>query len=398
MKLSHAIYTITFSATLFLLGLPAQAAAQSTVLFSERITAAEFAAGALIATKDQDIRIAPAVPRTAFAELITPAYYPAIPLDKTLVSNVYHFAVLPATENKLSTDLAVTLKYPPSEERFKEIYLYNQELGLWQHLAGSIDPATSEITASTNWASGFVAVFADHVARSEYLKERLESPSIFVADARTGEILIERGSDIVRPIASLTKLMTAAEFLEHNPGWSAPVALKASDDTIPAKIYANAGEVFTAHDLFYATLLKSANNAARALARSTGLSSTAFVSAMNQKASDLGMENTRYAEPTGLSEENISTAKDVYTLSRHVFSDMAFLKATTPKTLTIASVNSGKRHVLENSNKAIDVPYVVIGSKTGFTYEAGRCLVMKARNKEGREVIAVTLGGGTPGA
>ncbi|MDZ4221594.1 MAG: hypothetical protein U1C18_01840, partial [Patescibacteria group bacterium] len=47
---------------------------------------------------------------------------------------------------------------------------------------------------------------------------------------------------------------------------------------------------------------------------------------------------------------------------------------------------------------AIDVPYVVIGSKTGFTYEAGRCLVMKARNKEGREVIAVTLGGGTPGA
>ncbi|MBI2637234.1 MAG: D-alanyl-D-alanine carboxypeptidase, partial [Parcubacteria group bacterium] len=169
-------------------------------------------------------------------------------------------------------------------------------------------------------------------------------------------------------------------------------------DAIPAKIYAKPGDVFTARDLFYATLLRSANNAAKALARSTGLSPEEFVAAMNQKARELEMRDTSFADPTGLSAQNVSTAEDLYKLARHVFSDLAFLQATTPKKITISSVNNGKRHVLENTNKAIDVPYVVIGSKTGYTEEAGRNVVMKARNRAGREVIAITLGGESPGA
>jgi D-alanyl-D-alanine carboxypeptidase len=143
--------------------------------------------------------------------------------------------------------------------------------------------------------------------------------------------------------------------------------------------------------------LRSANNAAKALARSTGLSQENFVANMNQKAARLHMQDTQFAEPTGLSEDNVSTAQDMYKLARHVFADLTFLQATTPKTFTIASVNNGKRHNLRNTNKAIDVPFVVIGSKTGYTHEAGRCLVMKARNDDGREVIAITLGGEVPG-
>lgn len=367
----NIIRTITFAAALFALGTPLVAAAQS------------------------DATIHPFSSRASIAAV---AEYPPLPLDKDAASSVYWYELLPATGNKLPVPVVITMVYPEQETRWKEIFIYNQELGRWQRLPGSINPGERRLIAPTTWASGFIAVFADHLDQSEYLKEKLEAPSILVVDASSGEILIERGSGITRPIASLTKLMTAAEFLAHNPGFDERIAMIASDDTIPAKIYAKTGDVFTTRDLFYATLLKSANNAAKALARSTGLSQDAFVAAMNQKADELGMADTTFVEPTGLSAGNISTAQDLYKLSRSAFSDMLFLKATTPKSLTIASINNGKRHILENTNKAIDVPYVVIGSKTGYTVEAGRCVIMKARNNEGREVIAITLGGESPGS
>ncbi|MBI4122703.1 MAG: D-alanyl-D-alanine carboxypeptidase [Parcubacteria group bacterium] len=332
--------------------------------------------------------------RTALAAV---QEYPALPLDKDLISSVYWYELLPATGNKLASSATLDLSYAAGEARWREIFIYNSELGTWQHLPGNINLQKNQLAAQTNWASGFVAVFADRLSRSEYLKERINSPTILVMDAKTGQILAERESTVVRPIASLTKLATAAVFLEHNPGWKAAVAMRPEDDAIPAKISVRPGDVFTSRDLFYATLVKSANNAAKALARSTGLKNGSFVAAMNEKAKTLGMERTRFVEPTGLSAGNVSTAQDYAKLASAVFADPLFLQATTPKTYTIATA-SGKRQKLVNSNKLLDVPYVVIGSKTGFTNEAGRCLVMKVRNSEGREIIAITMGADTPGA
>ena len=174
--------------------------------------------------------------------------------------------------------------------------------------------------------------------------------------------------------------------------------MRAEDDAIPAKIYVRQGDTLTTRDLFYATLARSANNAAKALARATGLSEQAFVAAMNRKAAELGMRNTHFTEVTGLSEENISTARDYLILSKKLFADMLFLQATTPKYVTIATVNNGKRYRLQNTNQLLDVPYVVVGSKTGYTAEAGRCIIMKAKNKAGREIIAITLGADVVGA
>ena len=145
------------------------------------------------------------------------------------------------------------------------------------------------------------------------------------------------------------------------------------------------------------SLLKSANNAAKALARSTGISNEEFVEKMNQKAKDLGMKNSRFVEVTGLSNENVSTAHDLMILSKDMFSKMIMLEATTPKKITI-STTKGKKIILENSNKLIDLPYAMLGSKTGFTYEAGRCLTMKLKNKKGEEALAITLGADNPGA
>jgi serine-type D-Ala-D-Ala endopeptidase (penicillin-binding protein 7) len=380
--------------------IPVFTTAQSNVILSQRIEKLVLANGYTITTPDRDVSITiqpNTLNRSLFVEFISPEFYPKTPLDKTLISNVYHYALLPASENKLPVPISISFQYPINEERYKEIYIYNQEKQNWQNLPGTINHENHTISADTQWASGFIAVFADHLARSEYLKNNIDADSLLIIDSKTGEILVERNSAIQRPVASLTKLMTASTFLENNPGWDTSITMQARDDAIPAKIYVRAGDRFKTKDIFYATLLRSANNAAKALARSTGLGEQEFIKRMNQKAGRLHMENTEFAEPTGLAKENVSTAQDIYKLSRHVFSDLLFLQATTPKTFTIATA-TGKKHSLRNTNKAIDVPFVVIGSKTGYTREAGRCLVMKARNDAGREVIAITLGGTTPGA
>jgi len=367
---------------------------------SQRIDKSDIEVGYRIQTDSEAYITLPAntFHRSLFVDFARANAPVPIPPDKDLVSPVYWYAILPAQSNLLEHEIGLNIHYDANESRWREIYVYNEELGVWQHLPGDIDTQNKNVSASTRWASGYMAVFADHLDRSEYVKASVSSQSIYVADAQTGEVLIERAGDTERPIASLTKLVTAATFLANNPGWDTRVSFQSSDDTIPAKIYVKSGETFTTQDLFYATLLKSANNAARALARSTGMPESDFVEAMNGTAEKYNMSRSHFIEPTGLSEYDVSTAHDVFNLAKSLFADPLFLRTTTPKTYTIASVDTGKRYVLTNSNKLLDIPYVVLGSKTGFTYEAGRCLVMKVKNKEGREVIAVTMGANTPGA
>jgi len=392
---------ILFVSCALFLASSAPAEAQSNIVASQLIAKSALESGYIAETPDKDasIVIAPhSFNRSVFFELIEPEYHPSIPLDKDKISKIYHYAILPATDNELWSPIAIKLQYPETETRWREIFIYNEEIGAWQHIEGSIDLTNHYLSIQTKQASGFVAVLADHLDKSEYAKAKLNTPTILVANAKTGEILIERNSGETRPIASLTKLMTAAVFLDNNPGWEKRVTMQAADDTIPAKIYVKAGDVLTARSLFYSTLLPSANNAARALARSTGLSEERFVEEMNKKAKELGMNSTHYEEVTGLSEKNVSTAQDYLILTKKLFANPLFLQATTPKYFTIATVNGGKKQKLQNTNKILDVPYVVIGSKTGYTYEAGRCLAMKVRNKSGLEIMAITLGADKPGA
>lgn len=334
--------------------------------------------------------------RGAFVEMLKPKTSPKIPLDKKKISEIYNFSVLPATDNTLSEEITITIKYKGDEKEWKEIYIYQNEKQEWKKITGEIEN-NNQIKIKTNQASGFIAVFQDNLYKSDYTKEKIDSPVILVSDAKTGETLIERKSEEIRPIASLTKLMTAAVFLDNNPGWDKKIKITKEDDAIPSKIYVNPGETITTQDLFYATLIKSANNAAKALARSTGLTKEEFVKKMNEKAKELGMKNTYFEEETGLSEKNVSTAQDLFLLSKKLFSDIVMLKSTTPKKMIIKTAE-GKKITLENSNKALDTKYPVLGSKTGYTPEAGRCVIMKTKNKDNKEIIAITIGTEKPGA
>lgn len=379
--------------------LPASLSAEQTPGLRLFLSALATRNGYTIVSPDNQLTIqiaAKSLNRAVVAELAKQDEYPTAPLDKDLISAVYQYSFLPATNNELASPITIAISYPKQETRWREIFFYNFESKEWQHLPGGIELKDNYLVTQTAQASGLIAVFADHLDQSEYLKEQITAPSIYVADAQTGEVLIERAGNVRRPIASLTKLATASVFIENNPGWNARIAMVAEDDTIPAKIYTKLGDTLTTQDLFYATLMRSANNAAKALARSTGLSTDTFVQAMNDAARTYGMEQTSFVEPTGLSENDISTAQDVFRLARHAFADPAFLQATTPKARTITIINRKLPYSLQNTNRILDVPYVVLGSKTGYTDEAGRCLVMKAKNDAGREVIAVILGGKVP--
>ena len=158
------------------------------------------------------------------------------------------------------------------------------------------------------------------------------------------------------------------------------------------------GSRLTTRDLFFATLVASANNAAKALARSTGLSPAAFVQKMNAKAKELDMNNTTFVEPTGLDERNQTTAEDYLKLSQKLLSDMLFLQATTSKKYTVTDLSRKRKITIANTNQILKSPYIITGSKTGFTYEAGRCLMIRAKNRSGQEVIAIIMGADKQGA
>lgn len=217
--------------------------------------------------------------------------------------------------------------------------------------------------------------------------------SYIVIDAKNGSTLKEYNAQKQRPIASLTKLMTALIVVESEPNWDKEISYVQSDFVGGAMLWAKAGDVTTVKDLFYSTLVGSQNNSAHALARSTGLSTDEFVERMNLKARSLGLTHTHFVEPTGLNAGNISTASEYSKLARYALGKLEILQGTTTKHYTLKLKNRPVSFGIANTNRLLDTtPYYVTGSKTGWTYEAGRNLMMKARNNSGTEVITVVMG------
>lgn len=218
---------------------------------------------------------------------------------------------------------------------------------------------------------------------------------------RVEDILYSKNYDEVRSIASLTKLMTAAVFLDTGTPMDKIVTYdKASDDTSPAgsRLKVGTGETMKVKDLFYTMLVGSANNAARALARSTGLSPEEFVRRMNDKAQTWGLTHTHFVEPTGLDPKNVSTVYEVALMAKQVFKDFRILQATTVAAYGFRTINANQPHTIKTTAaEMFDSPFRVTGMKTGFLEEAGYCYVLKARaGSEGtdHDVITVVLGAG----
>lgn len=207
--------------------------------------------------------------------------------------------------------------------------------------------------------------------------------------------LFSSRADESQPIASITKLMTALVFLENNPGWDQTYKIRPEDNIQGGKINLFLGEVIRVRDLFYTSLIASDNGATSALVHSTGLSDEEFVAKMNAKALDLGLKNTSFKDPIGLSAENISTAREVALLAQAAFKQPEVLAATINRDYKFETLN-GRQKQIESTDDLLFVnsseTLTILGGKTGYTEEAGYCYVGYMQGPEGQSVISVVLG------
>jgi len=219
----------------------------------------------------------------------------------------------------------------------------------------------------------------------------LKSSAALVLDEETGQVLYGKNTESVLPIASITKLMTAMVVLDANLDLNEQIQVSVEDiDTLKGtQSRLRVGTTLTRGEMLRLALMASENRAASALGRHYPGGLDAFVSAMNLKSRLLGLQGTRYADPTGLSSNNVSTAEDLGRLVRAAHRYELIREFSTANAF---AVNIGGRPAaFRNTNRLLASRDWDIGlSKTGFINEAGRCLVMYAR-LSGRAVVIVLL-------
>jgi D-alanyl-D-alanine endopeptidase (penicillin-binding protein 7) len=219
----------------------------------------------------------------------------------------------------------------------------------------------------------------------------LKSSVAFVIDQDTQEVLISKNDGAVLPIASLTKLMTGTLISEAKLPMDEMVTIT-QDDVDTEKGSSSrlvVGTTLSRGEMLHLALMSSENRAAHALGRTYPGGLTTFVTLMNAKARQLGMVDTHYVEPTGLSSRNQSSARDLATLVGAAYQDPLLRELTTSPNYT---VDIGRRTLqYNNTNRLVHNPAWDIGlQKTGFINEAGQCLVMQAKIA-GRKLIMVFL-------
>ena len=219
----------------------------------------------------------------------------------------------------------------------------------------------------------------------------LNSSVALVVDQQTNEVLFSKNDSAVLPIASLTKLMTGLVVTDANLPLDELVTISADDiDTVKgSRSRLAVGTTLTRRELMHLALMSSENRAAHALGRSFPGGLDQFVRLMNAKARELGMRDTRYVEPTGLSSLNQSSARDLATLVSVAYQRPILRSLSTSPS---HQLDLGHRTLeFRNSNGLIRNPDWDIGlQKTGYISEAGRCLVMQA-SVAGRQLIMVFL-------
>jgi len=229
--------------------------------------------------------------------------------------------------------------------------------------------------------------------KSDGLGVHTTAKAAIVADQQSGAVLFQKEPEQQLPIASITKLMTALVFLENNPGFDQIGQIGSGENDLEgARLFVKDNERIKLKDLFYVSLVGSANNATQALVHSTGLTGEEFVIKMNQKAQKLGMSHTFFAEPTGLTEQNVSTASDLVKLAKAAFNNSEIKEATTLEEYSFITEGNKEFHKVVSQDELLKSYLDLTGTKTGFTYEAGYCLIVQSKNESGHEVIAAVLG------
>ncbi len=248
--------------------------------------------------------------------------------------------------------------------------------------ASARKPARKHAPAGNHHATDLTAAGTPH----------LKSASALVVDLENGRAIYDKNSQVVTPIASITKLMTSMVVLDANLAPDEIIYIDAADyDSIKhTSSRLGMGTGLPRLDMLRLALMSSENRAAAALGRAYPGGSEAFIAAMNRKAVELGMWKTRFVDTTGLSSENVSTAEDLAKMVKGAYEYPLIREFTTTAAHEVATA-AGRSLQFRNSNGLVKNPTWEIGlSKTGYISEAGRCLVMQVKIAE-RPVIIVLL-------
>lgn len=219
----------------------------------------------------------------------------------------------------------------------------------------------------------------------------LRSSVAYVVDQNTSESLFDKNSRAVVPIASITKLMTAMVVLDSKSAMTEQIEVTDEDRDYEKNTGSrlSVGSVLSREDMLHIALMASENRAAAALSRYFPGGRPAFMAAMNAKAKALGMSDTHFENPTGLTSQNVSSARDLVKMVNAAYQYPMIRKFSTDRSY---EVYTGKRTIAYNSTNALvrNSSWDIGLQKTGFINEAGECLVMQATIHD-RPMIMVLL-------
>ncbi len=238
----------------------------------------------------------------------------------------------------------------------------------------------------------FLLVFALSIFRASVRAElSVSAKSSILVENVTGYVLYEKNADEIMPMASTTKLFTALMIRECCQLDEIVTVSPAAAATEGSSAYLDTGERLTVEQLLYALLLSSGNDAAEVLAEHAfGGDREAFINYMNLRATEIGLENTHFTNPSGLpDDEHYTTARELAQIGRMANQDPVISHIASSKNVSFTTVDS-ITHSYSNHNSLLRMYTHATGLKTGYTKAAGRCLVSSA-GKDGIDLICVTL-------
>lgn len=219
----------------------------------------------------------------------------------------------------------------------------------------------------------------------------VSAQSAFLTEAESGAILFAKNADARLPMASTTKIMTALVALDLAAPETLITVPREAVGTEGSSVYLFEGEQLTLEQLLWALLLASANDAAVAIAYGVAGGIEPFAERMNEKAAELGLRNTHFANPHGLdAPDHYTTARELAVIARAALENGMIREMVSTRKATIPHNATDGARLLVNHNKLLRTYSGAIGVKTGFTKRSGRCLV-SAAERNGVRLIAVTL-------
>jgi D-alanyl-D-alanine endopeptidase (penicillin-binding protein 7) len=223
----------------------------------------------------------------------------------------------------------------------------------------------------------------------------LSSNSAIVIDYKSGKVLYSKNPDAPRTAASLTKVMTSVIWYEQKPLLKKQVAILDEDEVGGGRLRVATGTVMTANDLLHCALVGSANNAAMALMRTSGLGAKTFIDQMNVRAVTLGMPATKFYDAAGMDARNTTSARDMAKLVAYAFENRLLQKAAQTGEYKFTTQSPRLTKNIKNTNQLLldENGLWIVAGKTGYLDEAKYNLAIRVKDPaKKRELVVVTLG------